>query len=143
MAGADIGDPRVRGCSKPLKATGRDEPARCWWEQTVICSQTRQARLLSRRRLTGRSRGGVGSSFTSGGSSVTRGSGRVGGSFASLGSGVASSSGGVSRLGGRFLSGFSRSFFLLGASGEGQRQSQSSENHFDVHMNDHPNVMIG
>jgi hypothetical protein len=41
--------------------------------------------------------------------------------------------------GGRFSG--RRSFFLLGASSERQRQRQSGEDHLSVHVNNHPNVM--
>lgn len=100
--------------------------------------------LLSRGRrgFAGRRRSGsVGRSFAGSGSGVTSGSGRVGGSIARGGGGVARSSGSVGRFRGRFLRGFNRSFFLLGASSERERQRQSGEDHFSVHVNNHPNVM--
>lgn len=98
--------------------------------------------LLSRS-FFGRSSGGVGRGFASGGGGVTGGSGRIGRGFASGGSGIASGFSSVGRCRGGFLSGFHRSLFLLGASSERQGHRQRGENHFRVHVIDHPNVMIG
>jgi hypothetical protein len=89
--------------------------------------------LLSRRGgSVGRSldsfRGGFAGSFSS-----------FGGGFASGSSGIASSFSGFGRCGSGFLSGFHRSLILLGAGGQRQGQRQRGENHFRVHVIDHPN----
>ena len=142
--GADgIGDPRLPGSSEPLKATGRDIPAR---RQFPVRGKLDDRAGLLRRRRSGlgrRSSSSVGRSFAGSGSGVTSGSGRIGGGFASGGSSVTGSSSCVGRFGSGVLSGFHRSLFLLGASSERQRQRPRGEKHFRVHEIDHPNVMIG
>jgi hypothetical protein len=110
------------------------------------------ARLLSRslRGLTGsvggsaRGTGSVGRSASSGvasrsggiagsSSGVTSSTRGVGGGFGSLTSGIACSGSSV-------LSGFSGRF-LLRASDERERQRESSEDHFCIHVIYHPNVI--
>jgi len=86
---------------------------------------------FSRSSAVSRRRRRVHSSIASGSSGITRSSGGIA-------SGISSSFSSSARIGSSFLCSFCRSLVLLRASGEGERQRESGENHFCVHVSNHP-----